>query len=406
MISLFKYFKDIGLPIIAFMLFFLIDPFKMGHLGGYGVTLLVLSKKELISSQIDADVVVLFFFSIVYAIFYTFTPDFSVQGTLFYVFFPTAFFLLGKYVVIKTRRVKDLYLFFFVVGFLFSLTALLSVGLNLIEGGFKQFERTIPLFWNGHLVSATLMGSFFTFNMCIPALLIVQQGKLNLIQKLVAMAIFVASLLCTFRLGSRTQSVIAVFLTVIALIYIIPRQSRDKNLRLIIMLGVVAIMVYLYVPLNLDADYLSVLGNRLDDSKNTASAGGRTERWTKSLYNLFRKPLGWSFEEFGYSHNLWLDVAQVTGLIPFFAVLFFTYKNIKKTIRAVLKRGGDLSFRTMILAFTISANLLFFVEPVMQGTFYMFVVYCFFQGAISKYYFFIEDLPVTGKEKIQSTSNR
>jgi len=237
--------------------------------------------------------------------------------------------------------------------------------------------------------------------MCIPALLIVEQGKLNLVQKLVAMAIFTLSLLCTFRLGSRTQAVIATFLVIIALVYIIPRQSRNKTLKLFIVLAVGVLLVYLYVPLNLDADYLSVLGSRLENSDNTTSAGGRTDRWTKSLYNLFRKPLGWSFDEFGYSHNLWLDVAQVTGLIPFFAVLFFSYKNVRKTIRAVLKPDGDLSFRTMILAFTIAANLLFFVEPVMQGTFYLFVVYCFFQGAISKYYFFQEDPP----EKIKKSSD-
>ena len=401
MIALFKYYKKIGFPIIFFLIFFLVDPFQLGYLGGYVITLLILIKKEVIQNLIDIDSLILLFFSVVYALFFTQTEEFSVQTFLFYMLFPTAFFLLGKYVVTKTERIKDLYLLVYLVGFLFSFTALLSVTINLIQGGFQQFDRTIALFWNGTLLSATLMGSFFTFNMCIPALLIVQQGKLNILQRIASMVVFIISLLCTFRLGSRTQVVIAISLSIIALLYIIPRQSSHKNIRLLVMLGVVGLLIYLYVPLNLDADYFSVLGNRLEaPDANSASAGGRTERWTRSLDNLFVKPLGWSFDEFGYSHNLWLDVAQVAGLIPFIAIIIFSYKNIVKTIRATTKRNGDLSFRTMILAYTLSANLLFFVEPVMQGTFFMFVVYCFFQGVISMYFYYEDDKPNVATKKI------
>ncbi|MGB5555680.1 MAG: hypothetical protein WBM83_13570, partial [Flavobacteriaceae bacterium] len=147
MIALFKYYKKIGFPIIFFLIFFLVDPFQLGYLGGYMITLLIFIKKEVIQNLIDIDSLILLFFSVVYALFFTQTEEFSVQTFLFYMLFPTAFFLLGKYVVTKTERIKDLYLLVYLVGFLFSFTALLSVTINLIQGGFQQFDRTIALFW-------------------------------------------------------------------------------------------------------------------------------------------------------------------------------------------------------------------------------------------------------------------
>lgn len=143
----------------------------------------------------------------------------------------------------------------------------------------------------------------------------------------------------------------------------------------------------MYIPLSLDADYLSVLGDRINnpDSSSTASAGNRTQRWAKSIENLFIKPFGWSRNEFGYSHNLWFDVAQDSGLLPFIFLLIFTIRNFINTKRALFLRGKDISFKSLILTFVMAANLQFFVEPIMQGAFSMFVVYCFFQGVIKNY---------------------
>jgi hypothetical protein len=45
----------------------------------------------------------------------------------------------------------------------------------------------------------------------------------------------------------------------------------------------------------------------------------------------------------------------------------------------------DLPFRTIALTFTVAANIVFFVEPIMQGAFSMFVTYCFFQGVLNKH---------------------
>ena len=388
MIEFIQYAKRIGLPIVILLLFFLINPFEKGYLAAYPLVIIIYSKNNFLVKNLDFDFLILFLFSSVYALFYSFRPEVLIQTFLFLFLFPPAFYLLGKYVVTKSQNVNELYTLFFIVGASFSLTALLSVGSNLLAGGYGQFERTIPNFWTATPMTATLMAAYFTFNICIPALIIVRKQNLNFLYKIIGLGLFVASLLCVFRLGSRTQIVILAATIAISLLYIVPNQGPKRNLRLFISIFIVAALIVSYIPLNLDADYLSVFGDRLKaaSAANNATAGHRTQIWAESIEYLFTKPFGWQLVGgANFSHNLWLDVARVCGILPFFFLSIFTVRNIIYTKRAVLGGKNDIAFRSMILIYTFAANLQFFVEPIMQGIFFMFVVYCFYQGAIKKY---------------------
>ncbi|SDL40293.1 hypothetical protein [Kriegella aquimaris] len=385
MISILTYIQHIGWPIVALFAFFLLNPFDLGYLAGYLLVPIIYTRGDFIKTNLDSSFFILFIFSVVYALFYSFDPNMHIQTFVFYMFFPPTFYLLGKYFVIKTKTVRQLYILFFIVACLYSFTALASVALNLVKGGFAQYDRTIGIFWNGRLVTATLMAAFFTYNMCIPTLLLIPQKKIKLVYKLGAVGIFIISLLCTFRLGSRTQLAICMLSIVMGLLFIIPKQSIKQNLKLFAFMIIMAFALLKFVSFDLDADYLSVLGNRLQESEDTGTAGNRSQRWAKSLANLFTKPFGWERTEFGYSHNLWLDVAQSTGLLPFILLLLFTIKSSLKIVKVILVKNQNLPFQTMVITYFMATHLLFFVEPVMLGAFYMFVLFCFFQGATNVY---------------------
>ncbi|WP_339709591.1 hypothetical protein [uncultured Kriegella sp.] len=385
MISILRYIQHIGWPIAALFAFFLLNPFDLGYLAGYLLVPIIYTRGDFIKTNLDSSFFILFVFSVVYALFYSFDPNMHIQTFVFYMFFPPTFYLLGKYFIGKTKNVRQLYVLFFIVGCLYSFTALASVALNLLKGGFAQYDRTIGIFWTGRPVTATLMAAFFTYNMCIPTLLLIPQKRFKLVYKLGAIGIFIVSLLCTFRLGSRTQLAICLLSIVMGLFFIIPKQSTKQNLRLFGIMIVMALVLLRFVSFDLDADYLSVLGNRLQESEDTGTAGNRSQRWAKSLGNLFSKPFGWERSEFGYSHNLWLDVAQSTGLLPFLLLLIFTIKSSLKIAKVILVKNQNLPFRTMMITYFMATHLLFFVEPVMLGAFYMFLLFCFFQGATNVY---------------------
>jgi hypothetical protein len=178
---------------------------------------------------------------------------------------------------------------------------------------------------------------------------------------------------------------ICIISIVVSLLFVVPNQKLKANFKLFLALGFVALIIYLFVPLDLNANYLSTLGSRLQESDNASSAGGRTGRWMSSINNLFTKPLGWNLNEFGYAHNLWLDVARFGGLIPLSILLIFTFRSIGKIVKLATINSEQLFFNTLLIAYTTATFLMFFVEPIMDSLnlFYFFTTFCLLQGIIN-----------------------
>ncbi|WP_318308107.1 O-antigen ligase family protein [Flagellimonas crocea] len=381
----FKYLRTIGLPAFLLLSLYFINPFNKGFLAGYIILGIVFLNKNALKKEVDTTFLLLTIFSFVYAAFYAFNLEQGVQWLFIYAFFPQAFYLLGKRMVVDSSTPKNHFYLLFVFGTLYSVTGLISVGLNLLEGGFVQLGRTIPNFWTGKETLATAMGAFFIFNMSIPGLLIASKRKLPLIFNLIALGIFVISMLCVFRLGSRTQLVLVLLGILIAIAYRIKSQSVVSNFKFILVMVVIVAVGINYLSVDLDAEYLSSLGQRLQDSENAASAGGRTVRWEKSLINLYEKPLGWSVDEFGYSHNMWFDAARNGTTISFILLVIVTIKSISNIRRALRANKNAILFNSLILIYNVAIFSQLFVEPALESLFILFVFYCFIQGLLNEY---------------------
>ena len=380
------YISNIGIT-FAFLFFcFLINPFNQGSLFVYPLILLIVFKKNFLKTSLDFNFVLLFFISIIYALFYLFDPIGGVQFVVYYAFFPCLFYLFGKHLTRDYADSNVIFYLFIAIGILFSFSALVSVTLNFLQGGFSQLDRSLPFFWTGQLFSATKMGSFFTFNMCLPALLIADQNRSNLLLKIIATLVFGLTLICVIRIGSRTQLVVMLLTTIVSLFYVIPKQSAKKNTVLFLMLLALVFYVYKNVSFDLNADWLSTFAGRMEGgSGEVASGGGRTERWVKSIEYIFEKPLGWSLDEFGYSHNLWLDALRSSGIITFILLIIFTFRSFYLVIKTIKINRNLLYFNVLILVYGLAFFLLFMVEPILEGMFSFFLLFCLFFGILTKY---------------------
>jgi|TARA_R110000744_G_scaffold103809_2_gene198930 hypothetical protein len=380
-----SYLKEIGYIYLIPFIIYLINPFGIGFLFGYALILVILLNGKKMIHYLDRDFIFLSLFSITYALFYAVYPISGVQLIFIYALFPGFFYLFGKYLVLPQMNPVHLVFVLFTIGFIFSISPLISVVINLREGGFVQLNREIPLFWNGKDTKATLMAAYLTFNMCLPIIYLIKKTKIPILLQLTAGIIFITSLLSVFRLGSRTQLFICLLSIVLSLLFVIPKQTIRANTKLFFFLLLISILVLNFVPLNLNADYFSVLGSRLQESGNTSSAGGRTSLWLQGLENLFIYPLGWQGPNVRYAHNLWLDVARYAGLLPFLLLVIFTFRSLRNTYKAVRKAPNELLLNTTLLIFTMASMLIFFVEPIMEGLFFLFTLYCLFQGIINAY---------------------
>ncbi|VAW11533.1 hypothetical protein MNBD_BACTEROID03-1074 [hydrothermal vent metagenome] len=384
----YKHIKKIGFIISLLLFLYLINPYNLNMYFGYILVALTLTKKQVLLKNLDANFTLLLVFSIIYALFYALDPIGGNQYVFVYALFPSAFYLLGKYIYEQLGgKIMVLFYFLFILGTLFSLTSLISVLLNILEGGFGQLDRSLPLFWNGQVVPATLMGSYFILNMCIPALLVVRQEKSNLLFKIIAIVIYLLSLACVLRLGSRTQIVISLIALFGSLLYIIPRQSMKRNMITFIVFFVGISFLISNVSFDLNQDWLSTFAGRMEKggASDIASGGGRVERWGKSFEKMFTHPFGWDADEFGHSHNLWLDVLRVSGIIPFIFLVAFSIRSFFNVKAAVRNNRERQTFNNLLIAYFVAFFLVFMVEPIFEGIFELFAIFCLFMGIVNKY---------------------
>lgn len=384
--SFLKTIKSIGIIRFCLILIYFMNPFDKGFLVGYLLFAITYFGYGFSIKSLDQTYLILLLFSLVYASFYFFNMEQGIQWLIIYALSPHTFYLLGKRMVVKEENTKIMTYLLILMAIVYSITAILSVGINILEGGFVQIDRTIGDFWTGRERLATAMGAFFIFNMSIPGLLIVAKKKLPLLLKIILTGVFVISLLCVFRLGSRTQIVLALIGFLIGITYRFKNQDVISNFKFVIALVILLILGINYLSIDLDADYLSSLGQRLQESNNAGSAGGRMGLWKKSIENLVKKPFGWSVNEFGYSHNMWLDTARNGTVISLLILGIFTIMSVKNIVRALKVNSEAVFFNATILIFNIIIFLQFFVEPVFDSPLYiLFVFFCLIQGFINEY---------------------
>jgi hypothetical protein len=364
---------------------YLIDPFSYGYLFGALLILSIITDSFFIE-KLDFNFSLLFLFSICYATFYIFNLELGSQFILIYALFPPGFYLIGKTFSIKTLNSRRLFYLLFASGFIFSLPAMVSVLTSIFDKGFVVIQRDVPMIWGGNTIPATNMAAYFVLNMSIPAFLVAGFKKFSLPLKLLMIATFIISVLCVLRLGSRTQLSIFFITFIISLIYLIRRQTMKQNFTLFGILFLIFNVFLSYVSFDKDSDIMSAFAGRMESKKyGAATAGGRTERWTKSIVNLWDKPLGWSVDDFGFSHNLWFDIARVGGTLSFILLLIFTIKNAVNIKRAIFLIPKNAILNTAFICYGLSFYLLFFVEPIFDGYFPLFVFYCFFLGIVTQY---------------------
>lgn len=382
--SIFKSIQSIGIFQFGLIILYLLNPFDKGFIIGYLLFVITYFDGKFLIKSIDQTFLILLIFSLVYAAFYFLDMNQGIQWLIIYATFPHVFYLLGKRIsnYVENENVLTHLLIFF--GIIYSLTAIISVGMNIIQGGFIQIERTIPDFWTGKERLATAMGSYFVFNMSIPGLLIVAKRKLSPILKILLILIFFISLLCVFRLGSRTQIVIAIIGILVGIVYRWLSQDIFSNFKFLIVLLILIVLGLNYISIDLDTEYLSTLGQRIQESENAESAGGRTDLWIRSIENLMEKPLGWSLDEFGYSHNLWLDTARTGSVISFILICVFTIDSFNNILKSIKVDRLAHFFKATVVLFSIIMFLQFFVEPVFDSPlFLLFIFFCIFQGCIN-----------------------
>ncbi|WP_423998826.1 hypothetical protein [Maribacter sp. IgM3_T14_3] len=377
--------KKIGLGPIVLLTLYLIDPFNFGFAFGYLIFIYFFLSGKAILPLLDKDIVFITLFTAVYAVYYSFNPISGSQFIFIYLLFPPTFYLLGKLISNKINNFENIYKILLLIATIYSLIALISVLLNIYNVGFYQVNRDVSMIWSHDPMNATGMAAYLFANMCLPGIILFSFKKNKHSENLILILIYALSLIAVLRLGSRTQLGITLITLFVSIFYFLAKQSIVKKAISLIMLTVFTILSISYISINSKSDIFSAYADRMDSKKYGAgTAGGRTERWTKSIENLIDKPLGWDVTEFGYSHNLWLDAARVGTVICFILLVWFSIRSTINVYKVTKNKILPLRLKNLTLIYFIAFYLQFFVEPILDGSIQLFVFYCLFQGIINE----------------------
>ncbi len=375
--------KKMGLAPFILLSGYMIDPMHYGFIFGYLLLIYLISLGKDIFQLTDKSSVVLIMFSLIYAIFYAFDPTSGVQYIGIYALFPFAFYLLGKHISSKFKDSNELSNLFLIVAVIYSSIALISVLSNIINYGFIALDRDVPSIW-GNTQNATGTAVYLFANMCIPAILLFSFKTRKKVYNIVLIAIYIASIACVLRLGSRTQIIISLLTLIASILFLFTSVSVKNKILIVVSVLVLINLAISYLNLDFNSDLLSAYAGRMESKEyGAATAGGRTQRWALSIEYLFKEPLGWSVKEFGLSHNLWLDVARTGTVISFILLIIYTIISLKNTFSLLQNKLENLAFKNQVLVYTMGFMLQFFVEPIMEGSLELFTFFCMFQGAIN-----------------------
>ena len=189
------------------------------------------------------------------------------------------------------------------------------------------------------------------------------------------------SFVCAIRLGSRTSLVVFVVAIIMNYLFFISKiKLKYKIIATLLML--VFIQVLLSISF-LDSDVFSVYWDRMESKDyGSNSAGGRTDLWLQGIENLWKYPMGAAAYISGlrFSHNFWLDIGRVSGVIPMFFMLWFSIRNLYISAKLVFNRYLSIFTRSFILSINIVFWAIMGVEPILEGYFSFLSLYFMFSG--------------------------
>lgn len=340
----------------------------MGHMKGFVTIVSLFSVLVLLlvpcGRYVDAIGKWIIAYTALYCTIGQFTGFFSNFSTLLAFAIPLfPFYCFGSYVQDNLQSRQNVLLFILITVVLYSYEIYSTIIWSIATTG-DVINVTRLFYFNGdetRKLTATLVGLGASLGFIgLPMAFLLKD---SIIKRLLFLAVFVCSLLTTIHLVNRTGFVVGVVTMIVTSLYYY--RSNRKNI-----LFVIFFCFVLFFALS----YTGVINQEVIDaytSRNEAdfsTGGGRTERWGDAIEQLSSHPFGWA-EYFGttvfYVHNMWLDIAKVTGIIPFILLVIPTFLSITTLVKLIQKK------QDIIVALFISLNTCFFlscfVEPVYGG---------------------------------------
>ena len=371
--SIYKYFKQGGLAFVFLCLALLINH-RTGYISAIGVFMIAYGCTMMRKTRFDNKSFAIVAYCILYLIVSSMNGiPYQFHTLILYGICPIVFYQYGKDVARRWNSENQHLIFWLIIVLCYCIDIFIICGNNIVSTGeFISLRRVFSFDENDvEGVSATLIGLSMDIGMIgLPMTFIVKDKKV----KIAFFVLFLASLLVTLHLLNRTGLAVMALCAVSLVAYRARKDKRVLFISIAAILCMVCVLRYLDILNDNLIEYYTVRNNDL------STMGDRTSRWTTAVTNLLVYPFGWiNYEnhigEF-YVHNMWLDVARISGIVPFILLSYLACSSFISSFRYVRRTESQLSY--IMLALNICFFASCFVEPIFGGTHFM--LYCLLWG--------------------------
>ncbi|MEH6889046.1 hypothetical protein V7024_04730 [Bacillus sp. JJ864] len=306
-----------------------------------------------------------------------------------YLLYPVCLFMLGELLARKDGGNKKLtYNTIFGVIFSFALFSVLSLMKTIntygsIEAATRALNGRVVLnFWNDSLISATGFNTYLSFGLVILPICFMSFKELRYGKalKFLCFLSFLISLYGIIILANRTGFIL-ILASLIAVSLLVKKTTFLRVVKWFVGILSVMFIKFLYDN-NMDIKYFLLqypLFSRFNemDMRNDP----RFESWKEAFMGLFTNPTGGrkTSLSLNYAHNMWLDVGYDVGILSFFLLLLITFLGLS-ALYNFIKSNQPLLLKGLIVGLYTAMFLTFMVEPIFEGWFTYFTVFCFVFG--------------------------
>ena len=320
----------------------------------------------------DDNALLILLYSIFYVLFAYINGALNISGVIYNLVPGVMFYIYGVWVGRCNYDKRDkLIWFYIIVIFAFASNIYLNLFMNIRSvGSIINTERVLESSNHVMIASATLIGLYVSLGLaCLPIFFFDKGWKLR---RIIALLIFILSLLTVIFLLNRTGLLIASIVMLVSFLY----KSKGASYDIVNSLFLILIMLLVCYILFSDS-WTTIMTAYADRNIDIATGGGRLNRWTEGCWYLITNPIGWS-DKAKYAHNMWLDVARVSGVIPFALLAIITYRYFK-VLKKYCKVSRDVFFNVACISIFTCFMCTCFVEPVVQGeTMYLNLIFMSF----------------------------
>lgn len=332
-------------------------------------------------SKHDKTSILIFLFSVFYTFIVLLKGSGNISECIGYVLGPLSFYFFGKRIVDNASSEENIINCFILITIGACAVLWYNNVEDIVNNGLVNLLRVIETD-NQREISATLQGMVLSLGIGCLSYTICFEFKQKS-KSVIMLFISLLSLSCTIHLLNRTGLIIFSLVLLVSILFV----AREK--KSFVFLGAILLLASYWAMIEVGILNEDVFAAYEDRNANISSGGGRTEVWLFSINQLVNNPFGWGrivIDEYsgGYCHNLWLDVARLSGWLPFGILLYITIDKIREQFCLFRLKGDSLA--GFIINYALAIQVSSFVEPVIEGVSIYFYLLCLVWGIQTSYY--------------------